>query len=353
MHFLPAGPLHNLLRVPLFYKILIANAVIVIAGAVVGGSVTAQFVRADSGNLALHLIVPLTLVGVALSVAVNAVILRIALGPLKQLEETAARVQAGDVTARAPVSPLADRELERLRLTFNRMLENLAAYRERLRETAARALSAEEEERKRIAHELHDETAQTLAALLIRLRLLRTAPDEATRNAMIDELRSELGAALEGVRRFAQGLRPPALDQLGLVPAVEAHIRTVAENTGLTVRLETEGVEASLSPEAELALYRIVQEAITNAVRHSGATRVLVRVRGTDEGVEAEVNDDGRGFVVEAVLNRPDGGLGLFGMQERASYVSGCVQIHSASGSGTHVVARLPAEHRRTGTKAG
>lgn len=348
MHASPAVPFRKLLRIPLFYKILIANAVIVMTGAVVGGSVTAQYVRADSGNLALHLIVPLTLIGVALSVAVNALILRIALRPLKQLEETAARVQGGDVTARAPVSPLADRELERLQLTFNGMLETLAAYRERLREIAARALTAEEEERKRIAHELHDETAQTLAALLIRLRLLRTAQSEAARNSMIDELRKDLGDALEGVRRFAQGLRPPALDELGLVPALEAHVRALAESTGLPIRLEAETAEAALSLEAELALYRIVQEALTNAVRHGGATRIVVRIQTDAGGVEAEVNDDGRGFRVETVLNRRDGGLGLFGMQERASYVGGSVRIRSEPGRGTAILAQIPAEHRPT-----
>lgn len=332
-----------LLRVPLFYKILIANAVIVVLGAVGGTAVTIRFLAVEAGGVStVGFAGSLALAAVAVTVLVNALILRLALQPVQLLEETAGRVQAGDLECRAPRSPLADREMERLTGTFNGMLDTLESYQDRLREVAARALHAEEEERKRIARELHDDTAQTLAALLVRLRVARGAEAPQDRDRLLDELRSELGGALERIRRFARGLRPPALDELGLVPALESHVRGLEESLGAAIRLDADPVGAILSPQAELALYRIAQEALSNAVRHAGARTIEVRIRGTRSGVELRVRDDGCGFRPEEVLEGNGRGLGLFGMQERAAYVGGRVEIRSAPGAGTEVVAEAP-----------
>jgi two-component system, NarL family, sensor histidine kinase UhpB len=335
-------PFRGLLRIPLFYKILLANAGIIMVGAVIGTLATMRFLRTEPGHSPAEIVVPLALVGVGVTMLVNALILRLALGPLNQLEETAALVQAGNLDARAPLSPLADRELERLTRTFNAMLDNLATYRKRTRDVAARALHAEEEERKRIARELHDETAQSLAALLIRLRLARGIDDPAARSALLDELRQEIGAALEGIRRFARGLRPPALDELGLVPAIESHANNLIETVGLNVRIEAEALDHVLTPQAELALYRIVQEALSNVIRHSGARSATVGIRCEADAVVVDVEDDGRGFSPDAVMSTNGSGLGLFGMQERAEYLGGRVSIESRPGSGTRVRAEIP-----------
>ncbi|HEX5724991.1 MAG TPA: histidine kinase, partial [Longimicrobiaceae bacterium] len=309
-------PVRALLRVPLFWKILIANAVLVLLGAVLGGTLTASYG------------VPVVaLVGVAVTLLVNAAILRLALKPLELLERTAERVRSGDLDARAPHSPVADRDLEHLTRTFNGMLDAGAAARERLRELAARALTAAEEERKRIARELHDETAQRLAALLVRTRAARNAAADPERlDALLDDLRRDLGEALEGVRRFARGLRPPALDELGLVPAIESHLRHVAETSGLEVTLDAAPVGGALSPEAELAVYRIVQEALANVVRHAGARRAAVRLAREAGHLVVSVEDDGKGFSPRG----GGGGLGLFGMSERAGYLGGRVEVRSA-----------------------
>ncbi len=339
-----AGPplARVLLRLPLFYKILIANAAIVILGAAVGTALTAEFVRAAPHRSTLELVGLFAAAGVVVSVVVNVVILRLALAPLRLLERTAERVQRGDMDARAPLSPLADPGLERLTGTINGMLDSLAAYRRRLRDVAARALHAEEEERKRIARELHDETAQSLAALLIRLRLARRAGDPEARDALLDEARREIAATIEGVRRFARGLRPPALDELGLVPAIAAHARTLAEAAGLRVEVEADPVDGLLSAQEELALYRIVQEALSNVVRHADTREARVRVERRGGAVVATVEDRGRGFRIDEAAAAEGRGLGLFGMRERAAYVGGRVDIESRPGTGTRVRAEVP-----------
>jgi two-component system, NarL family, sensor histidine kinase UhpB len=334
--------LRALLRIPLFYKILIANATLVLVGTVFGGWLTAWFVREEPGRSPLELVMGLALLGLAATLLVNALILRLALKPLDLLEATAARVQRGDLDCRAPVSAVADRELDRLTRTFNGMLDAAAAYRERLREVAARALGAAEEERKRIARELHDETAQMLAALLIRIRVVRGARDPAAVDALLEEMRVEVGQALEGIRRFARGLRPPALDELGLVPAIESHVRSLSEISGLHITVDADPLGGGLSSETELALYRIVQEALSNVMRHAHATRASVRIARESDRVVVTVDDDGRGFDRAEVAAREQGGLGLFGMNERAAYIGGGVEVTSRRGAGTRVRAEIP-----------
>jgi two-component system sensor histidine kinase UhpB len=329
------------LRVPLFYKILLANASLVLVGSIVGGLVTADYVRRHPAASLLDLVGALAIGGIVATVLVNAIILRLALHPLDALERTAARVHRGDLDARVPLSPVADRELDRLTRTFNAMLDSATRNRERLRQVAATALNAAEEERKRIARELHDETAQLLAALLIRIRVVKNANDPEAVSALLDDMREQIGGALEGVRRFARGLRPPALDELGLIPAIESHVRSIRAITEIDLSLLADEDVGGLSLEAELAVYRIVQEALSNVVRHSGATRAAVRVAREPDRLVVTVEDDGHGFNVPEV--RAAGrGLGLFGMGERAAYLGGRVDVQSTPGTGTRVRAEIP-----------
>jgi signal transduction histidine kinase len=221
------------------------------------------------------------------------------------------------------------------------MLESGTVYRQRLREVAARALAATEEERKRIARELHDGIAQSLAALRIRLRVARSMQDDVARKELLEEISAEMGEAMEELRRIARGLRPPALDMLGLGPAIESHARNIADATGMAMDLRLEDIGHRLTSDAELALYRVVQEALSNVARHSGADTFRVRLGAADNHVFASVEDNGRGFDVgEAMSDR--GGLGLFGMQERASYVGGSVEIESEPGTGARVHVLVP-----------
>ena len=332
----------RLLRIPLFYKILAANAGIVLVFTLLATWLAANLGGAGSSIPAM---VAVAVAGAAVSIAVNAVIIQLALDPLRLLKGTVERVEEGDVDARVPSSPLADRDMEGLMASTNSMLDRLGDYRARLRDVAASALNAAEEERRRISLELHDDTSQRLAAILMRLRLARSLDDPEAKDAVLEEVRRELADTADGLRRYAQGLRPPALDELGLGPAIESHVRHVAEASTAPVELQIEEVGRLESPEAELALYRIVQEAITNALRHSGAREIRVRLCWREGAVVATVADDGIGFDVQAVLNRDDDahGLGLFGMRERAEYVGGRVEIDSEIGTGTTVRAAVPA----------
>lgn len=342
------GIVSTLLRVPLFYKILIANTFLVVGGLIASAAITASLMRSSELGVTIDTIALLALAGALLTVMINAAIIKLALKPLYMLEATVARIREGELDVRAPISPLADSEFERLTRTINAMLDGLAATRERLRYVAARALQAQEAERKRIARDLHDETAQALAALLIRLRVARGLSDPSARESVLEEVRTQVSEVLEGVRRFARGLRPPALDELGLVAAVESHARSLAETTGLEVEVDADSVDGLLHPEAELAIYRIIQEALSNVVRHAEATRATVRIRHRADRVTATITDNGKGFSVQEVMSDQQRGLGLFGMEERAGLLAGRLWVRSTPGAGTTVEVAIPV----TGTNA-
>jgi PAS domain S-box-containing protein len=213
--------------------------------------------------------------------------------------------------------------------------------RKRMRDFSEGALRSVEEERQRIARELHDDTAQRLATLMLRVRLLSLDKDEARRSQALAELREEILEAAEGVKRIARGLRPPELEEVGLRTALQAHLRGLGEGAGFEVEMDMEPVEHLLDQESKLCLYRIVQESLSNVLRHSGRNRARVTIWVEDGCVAALVEDDGRGF-------RPDqatadgGGLGLVGMQERAVMAGGRVVVDSTPGEGTRIRVELP-----------
>lgn len=207
------------------------------------------------------------------------------------------------------------------------------------RDALARVVDAQELERKRLARELHDETGQALTSMLLGLRAIEEAktPEE-TREATA-RLREELVDLLHDVRRLAVELRPKALDDFGLVPALERLTATFSEQTSIPVELEAMLGDARLPPAVETALYRIVQEALTNVIKHSRASRVSVLLTRKRDSVAAVIEDDGQGFELEDLR---DGGLGLLGMRERIALLDGRLAVESSSAGGTSVVAEVP-----------
>jgi two-component system, NarL family, sensor histidine kinase DevS len=202
-----------------------------------------------------------------------------------------------------------------------------------------RAVAAQELERARLARELHDETGQALASILLGLGQLEQAVESEEARRAAADLRELVVTTLQNVRRLAVELRPSALDDFGLVPAVERLASTIAEQAGPIVDVEAQLGDVRLPPEAETALYRIVQEALTNVVKHASAQRVSITLVHKGATAVVVVEDDGNGF--DPAETRP-GALGLVGMRERVALVGGRLTVESTPGRGTTLVAEVP-----------
>jgi two-component system sensor histidine kinase UhpB len=334
--------IHRLLSVPIFYKVLLANSLIVVLGAVLGTWLTVRYLTSAPGWSSEELIALFALVGVALSVLVNFVVLKAAFLPLASLERAVEAVRRGNLRARAGHVAFSDPQIDQLIDTMNSMLDGLENYRERVRMLSRQVLAAQEEERQRIARELHDETAQSLTSLLIGLRVVEksTTPQELA--SRVAELRGQTGRTLEEVRKMALDLRPSTLDDLGLVAALQWYTDDLARRTQIDVDFEACGLETRLPDDVEVVVYRIVQEALTNVVKHANATRVQVSVARGNGIVSASVVDNGCGFNLESIRRARERGLGLFGMQERVGLVGGSFRITTQPGQGTRVAISIP-----------
>lgn len=215
------------------------------------------------------------------------------------------------------------------------------SHRQRLRDFGTGALRASEDERQRIARELHDDTAQHLASLLVQIEVLQRTQGPVVWSDHLETFRNEIKACADGVRRIARGLRPPELEDAGVVAALRSHLRSVRDATRLEVQMDLDPIDPLLDVDGKLVLYRIIQEAVSNATRHAGAGILAVRVERFDGKICAEVRDDGRGFE-PGIRSGAGGGLGLVGMQERAVMAGGRVAVESAPGKGTTVRVCIP-----------
>jgi len=205
---------------------------------------------------------------------------------------------------------------------------------------------AQEEERKRIARELHDDTAQALFAISRQMdNFLRDNVGlSQQQRTVLQDIRQRIGVSLQGIRRFSQDLRPSIIDDLGLLPAVQWLVKQKSEDSGIEIELKILGKEQRLLPEMELILFRIVQEALTNAGKHAQATAAEVNLEFTDSRVAVTIRDNGKGFQLPETVGdlSHSGKLGLVGMHERVSLLSGTLDIQSQAGEGTVVKASVP-----------
>jgi two-component system, NarL family, sensor histidine kinase DevS len=207
------------------------------------------------------------------------------------------------------------------------------------RDTVRRVIAAQELERRRLARELHDETGQALTSILLGLKSIRAAANEEEALRAEAELRELVVQALQDVRSLAVELRPSALDDFGLVPALERLAGTFSERTGIRVTLAATLGDTRLPPETETVVYRLVQEALTNVVKHAAASEVGIVLTRRDGGISAVVEDDGQGFAESGVREEA---LGLVGMRERVALLGGTLAIESAPGEGTALIAYVP-----------
>ena len=299
------------------------------------------------GNSTLNtsLLTPLVLIPAVL-IAVIVVIFgaRRVIRPLQQLEAQAARAGQGDYAALAqPISGIS--EIQTLHATLAHMADQLRSYQRSLQSYAADVLRGQEDERSRLAHELHDETVQALIALDQRLQLIERTARRDPQAALIKltELRAMTAGTIEEVRRVIRDLRPIYLEDLGLVPAIEMLTQSLNHPDQLEAACTIAGEVRRLAPERELAVYRIVQEALNNVVKHAQAGQVEVYVR-FGETLSVSIHDDGVGFAmpdrVDALTDR--GHFGLIGMRERAELIGARLVIHSSPGQGTTVEVTLP-----------
>jgi signal transduction histidine kinase len=294
--------------------------------------------------------------------------------PLAVLTAAAERIAGGNLEA--PIPRLAEdevgrlgRSLERMRVALKGSLETIARSnqeleqrveartqelkrlygrlqeREQWREELLRkVISAQEDERRRLARELHDETSQTLSALAMKLETALAAwPTNESRDRL-NEAKSLTVRTLEELHRLIFDLRPSVLDDLGLLSAIRWYAERHLERRGITVHFEVSGSEMRMSPELETALFRVAQETITNIAKHASADTVLIQILERDDGIAIEIEDDGEGFD-PASLPPPaarERGLGLLGMRERVELFGGTIEIESAPGRGTRIAIAVP-----------
>jgi signal transduction histidine kinase len=322
-----------LLRVPLIGKIAGANALIVTVAAVVA---VLNGVAGQDAKLWL-----LLLASLGLGLVVNAILVSIALRPLKELESTARSVWQGELEARVPASLVADAGIQRVGSTLNVLLDRLMADRLKLRTLANQIIQTGDEERATIARELHDSTAQSLAALLLELSVLAGENTEPRLEARIARIRSIVSEVLDEVRLVAHTVHPRVLDDLGLAAALHLLARETLDRSGVVVTYAGPTRVQAIDAACASTLYRVAQEAVTNAIRHARANGVAISLARQADEVELEIADDGVGFDPgDADRLRP--GMGLFTMQERAALVGGRLTLQSRPGAGTRVRVTVP-----------
>jgi two-component system sensor histidine kinase UhpB len=273
--------------------------------------------------------IPVLVVGLAVMLTANAVLLRSSLAPLDRLAASMRRVDPPRRSDR--VDDRGTGDLHHLIASFNAMLDRLETERTT---ASASALAAQENERQRIARELHDEIGQTLTVALLTLkRAVDRAP--AAIHGELEDTQETVRASLDDVRGIARRLRPDALEDLGLHSALNALCSEFTQATGIAVVRHIAPQMARLRPDVELVCYRIAQEGLTNIARHSGAAKVWLDLHATDEQLTLRIADDGKGGVSAE-------GAGINGMRERALLVNAALTITSPPGEGTEVRLTMP-----------
>jgi two-component system sensor histidine kinase UhpB len=332
-------------RLSLFEKVILTNSAMLVAEALAGLWVTSHNLETHHYFIDTSFIVLATLLGLV----VNALLLRASFRPLFALLTTMRAISAGNTEARASVAT-SDAEIGALANTFNTMLDRLDAARH---EQAMSILQAQEEERRRISLELHDESGQTLTALLVYVEVLNQRlnllPEQSITRDARQQLEGDLSHlseltqhSLQTIRSLAQQLRPSVLDDLGLPAALRWLAEDSRQRLQLSIEVHIEGIAEPSghrhAAEYEIALFRTAQEGLTNIARHAHAQHVILALQQQAAYISLQVRDDGCGY--DTTQQRA--GLGIFGMRERVSALGGTFTIDSQCGKGTSVQVLIP-----------
>jgi two-component system sensor histidine kinase UhpB len=330
------------LRVPILTRVLVGNSAVIILGAIGGTLITRHL--AMIGDIKLILL--FATLGIFVTLLLNFWIIRTALRPMEELRSVVEQVGLGQPAITKSLERYTEPDIHRLVVVINSMLTSLMKRTAQLRALSERAINAQEEERRRIARGLHDDTAQALSTLIIQLERLEVAlpsdmPDLRIQCSNTRQLATD---TLEELRKIIWDLRPSILDDLGLLPAIRWYARSNLEKAGVGVKFEFSNENIRLDSSLETTLFRIAQEAVNNILNHADASKVTIRLRQLNARACLEVEDDGRGFDVNQAagqaLSRKQ--LGLLGIEERASLVGGKIEVDSSPGRGTRVHVCVP-----------
>ena len=333
----------RLKRTPIFLRIVLGNAVIIILGAVIGTFLT--HVLTDIAATLWHFVL-FASIGILISLLFNFIIVRFSLQPLRELRQIVHRLQIGQAEVRQLTLTDTDPDIYHLTTALNSLITQLEASNRQLRLLSDRAITAQEEERKRIARSLHDDTGQSLSTLIINLERLEhhLTPENADLADRLRSIRSMATESLDCLRSIIYDLRPAILDDLGLLPAIRWYARTNLEAAGIKVELEFPGELPPLSQPLTTTLFRIAQEGVNNIIRHAHAASASISMAVDGNEINLRLEDDGRGFdpgqLDHQAMDRQH--WGLIGIQERIELVGGRMSITSDPEHGTALLVTAP-----------
>jgi two-component system, NarL family, sensor histidine kinase UhpB len=321
----------DILGVPLLGKLLGANVVLTVM-AFVGHELF------PATSMALQIGIALVL-----SFIVSGLLAWLALRPIVELEATAAQVYEGDFSVRVPQSELADRDVQQLSTTMNRLLDRVESDRARIQYLAGRSVRARDIERESVARELRDSLAQTVSAVSLQVGAAQRVNKQPEVEQQLQRAQLLVQQLVEDMRGVAETLYPGTLTEFGLANAIRALVRRTSRRTLTDIEVDDTDFVAStaLSPQATSALYRVADEGLRNIAQHASAQSARVILRSDEAGVVLEVEDDGRGLDLRS-HDPMQAGLGLFSAKVVLALAGGDLQISSAPKAGTRVVARAP-----------
>jgi two-component system sensor histidine kinase UhpB len=330
-------------------RIAIGNAVIIVVGATLGSLMT-RYLAARAPDLVLTVF--LIAAGCGLSIAASYGVTRLALQPLIRLRRLSEEADGlSSETSLEFLIPNPDPDTCLVASTLGGLIADLETNNRQLKSMRERSIGAQEEERKRIARGLHDDTGQALTSLILQLDRLyqRTPAEQPEMKAQIMQARDASKRTLKELRKLIQDLRPAILDDLGLVPAIRWYARSTLEPTGISVELQVPEGPLELPPDQTITLFRVAQEAVNNIARHSQACTARLSIRRVGDEIYLRIEDDGRGF---HPAEGPDDAMrqrhwGLIGIQERLDLIGGTLNLKSDPGRGTWIEVRVPLNGRK------
>ena len=335
----------RLVRVPLFTQIVIANSFIIVIGAVGGTLLTSHLTDRATD---VWLIFLFASVGTTLTILINGWLIKIALRPLRDLSHLIVKVRADFESAAANANYLDHKEADIPQMAegLNSLVRRLEEHNRQLRALSNRVISAQEEERKRIARSLHDDSGQALTMLILNIERLESMipSGQSELHQKLVQTRQLASQSLSELRKIISGLRPTLLDDLGLVPAIRWYARTTLEEVGIRVEVNASEDPGPMDAEIKTTLFRIAQEAINNIVRHSAAKTATITLEKLKNQYVLKVQDDGLGFDVvrsstQAIRMQQ---WGLLGIRERAELIGGDLRVVSQPGQGTIIEVKVP-----------